>query len=94
MKLTPFDMQGEFWKSWRKRFNPGFAPQHLLTLLPCILDKTRIFLEHMDKFAMSGEQFRMEYYATGLTFDIIGTYCLLTQFSKASQTRLTDPPQY
>ena len=43
-----------------------------MTLLPCILDKTSIFLDHLDRFSESGEEFQMDYYVTGLTFDIIG----------------------
>jgi len=62
----------ESWKSWRKIFNPSFAPQHLLTLLPCILDKTRIFLDRLDILARNGDEFVMSHYTTSLTFDIIG----------------------
>jgi cytochrome P450 len=40
--------EGEAWKSLRKRFNPGFAPQHLLSLLPVVVDKTSIFMEKLD----------------------------------------------
>lgn len=65
-------IDGEHWKSLRKRFNPCFAPHHLMTLLPLILDKTRIFINQMDKFAISGEQFELGDYCTRLTFDIIG----------------------
>ncbi|RHZ43332.1 cytochrome P450 [Aspergillus thermomutatus] len=64
--------EGEEWKSLRKRFNPGFAPQHLLTLLPCILDKTGPFFEALDRYAQSGEEFSLAEICTNLTFDIIG----------------------
>ncbi|KAK3374831.1 cytochrome P450 [Podospora didyma] len=30
---------GEEWKALRKRFNPGFAPQYLIKLLPSVIDK-------------------------------------------------------
>ncbi|KAF3759926.1 cytochrome P450 [Cryphonectria parasitica EP155] len=62
----------EEWKALRKRFNPGFAPQHLLTLLPTILDKSFRFLENLDQYARSGEIVRMDKLTTALTFDIIG----------------------
>ncbi|RLL95949.1 hypothetical protein CFD26_105886 [Aspergillus turcosus] len=65
--------EGEEWKSLRKRFNPGFAPQHLLTLLPRILDKTVPFFETLDRYAQSGEEFSLAETCTNLTFDIIGT---------------------
>ncbi|GIC86206.1 cytochrome P450 [Aspergillus udagawae] len=64
--------EGEEWKSLRKRFNPGFAPQHLLTLLPCILEKTVPFFETLDRYAQSGEEFSLAGTCTNLTFDIIG----------------------
>ena len=60
------------WKSLRKRFNPGFAPQHLMTLLPSILDKTQLFINNMDHLATVGQDFQMDSYCTALTFDIIG----------------------
>ncbi len=43
-----------------------------MTLLPCILDKTRYFFDHLDKYVKSGEEFELDYYTTSLTFDIIG----------------------
>ncbi|KAL3412833.1 hypothetical protein V6000_004615 [Aspergillus fumigatus] len=64
--------EGEEWKSLRKRFNPGFAPQHILTLLPRILDKTVPFFETLDRYAESGEEFSLAETCTNLTFDIIG----------------------
>ncbi|KAF7596387.1 hypothetical protein BBP40_002131 [Aspergillus hancockii] len=64
--------EGEEWKSLRKRFNPGFAPQHLLKLLPCILDKAWYFVEHLEKYAQSGEVFSLADLCINLTFDIIG----------------------
>lgn len=36
------------------------------------MDKTKFFLDHLDRFAQSGEEFSLEQYATNLTFDIIG----------------------
>lgn len=65
--------QGDYWKSLRKRYNAGFAPSHLMTLLPRILDKTSIFLDNLDALARSGEEFKLEPLCTSLTFDIIGT---------------------
>lgn len=64
--------QGEEWKGLRRRFNPGFAPQHLLTLLPCILDRSWHFFEILDSYAASGEVFSLDELCINLTFDIIG----------------------
>ncbi|KAK3328644.1 cytochrome P450 [Cercophora scortea] len=72
--------EGEDWKQLRKRFNPGFAPQHLMTLLPCILDKTWLFLEHIDSYARTGDEFLLDALTTNLTFDIIGAVVMDTDF--------------
>ncbi|KAF9894706.1 hypothetical protein FE257_006596 [Aspergillus nanangensis] len=64
--------EGERWKALRKRFNPGFAPQHLMSLLPCVLGKAWPFLRNLDHFASSGEEFRLDEVCINLTFDIIG----------------------
>lgn len=60
------------WKTLRKRFNSGFAPQHLLKLLPNIIEKVPPFLDHLDRFAETGETALLSDYTTNLTFDIIG----------------------
>lgn len=60
------------WKALRKRYSPAFAPKHLMTHLPCILEKTLIFVKHLDALAQTGEEFSFATLATNLTFDIIG----------------------
>ncbi|KAF2683403.1 cytochrome P450 [Lentithecium fluviatile CBS 122367] len=64
--------EGESWKALRKRFNLGFAPQHLITLLPAILAKSTTFMSKLDSLAELGEDFDMDPLCTSLTFDIIG----------------------
>lgn len=63
---------GESWKALRKQFNAGFAPQHLVTLLPVIVDKTNIFIEKMDAVAKSGAVTELDGLCVNCTFDIIG----------------------
>ncbi|KAJ4339409.1 hypothetical protein N0V95_007787 [Ascochyta clinopodiicola] len=63
---------GDEWKALRKRILPGFAPQHLLSLVDVILDKTSTFIELMEEKAVTGETFRLDSYTTNLVFDIIG----------------------
>ncbi|KAH6611701.1 cytochrome P450 [Chaetomium sp. MPI-SDFR-AT-0129] len=72
--------QGEDWKQVRKRFNPGFAPQHLMSLLPCILDKTEIFVDHLNRYADSNEEFPLLEFTINLTFDIIGAITMGVDF--------------
>jgi hypothetical protein len=63
--------EGEDWKTHRKRFNSGFAPQHVLSLLPVILDKTYTFMKKLDALAASGVATPLEPYLTNVTFDIV-----------------------
>lgn len=72
--------EGDDWKQQRRRLNPGFAPQHLLTTLPVILDKARFFLGHLDRYAETGEEFSLNDLLTNLTFDIIGAVTMGIDF--------------
>ncbi|OCL10401.1 cytochrome P450 [Glonium stellatum] len=65
--------EGEAWKQLRKKYNAGFAPQHLITLISSMLDKTAAFLNHLDTYAKSGAEFELDTLCTNLAFDIIGT---------------------
>ena len=64
--------EGQTWKTLRKQFNAGFAPQHLLTMIPVLVDKTNIFIEKMDAVARSGAVTELDELCVNLTFDIIG----------------------
>ncbi|KAI1455996.1 cytochrome P450 [Annulohypoxylon moriforme] len=64
--------QNEKWKEVRRRFNPGFAPQHLMTLLPVIIEKATPYMQILDKLAHDGATFQFDQLTTNLTFDIIG----------------------
>ncbi|OIW22527.1 cytochrome P450 [Coniochaeta ligniaria NRRL 30616] len=72
--------EGEDWKALRKRFSLGFAHQHLMTLLPLIMDKTWQFMKHLDSYARTGEDFPLGVLLTNLTFDIIGVVSLDVDF--------------
>lgn len=71
-KYSLLSENNEPWKAFRKRFNPGFAPQHLLSLLPVIVQKTDVFIEKLDALAKSEVATEMEPLCTNVTFDIIG----------------------
>ncbi|KAK2601828.1 hypothetical protein QQS21_004611 [Conoideocrella luteorostrata] len=48
---------GEEWKRLHNRFNPEFAPQHLVTFVPHILDNGPIFLARLDSLCGSRAPF-------------------------------------
>ncbi|KAF2624310.1 cytochrome P450 52A12 [Macroventuria anomochaeta] len=63
---------GESWKALRKQFNPGFAPKHIVTTLPVMTEKTRVFMEKLDAVAKSSVVTELDGLCVNLTFDIIG----------------------
>ncbi|WQF86017.1 Putative cytochrome P450 [Colletotrichum destructivum] len=63
---------GDEWKGLRKRILPGFQPQHLLSLVKVIVEKSQTFIELMEQKAATGEEFCLEGYTTNLAFDVIG----------------------
>lgn len=83
--------QDEEWKTLRKRFNAGFAPSHLMTLLPQILEKTEIFLRRLDAYAQSREVFSLHEVCVDLTFDIIGAVVMDMDFN-AQDSRVVVHP--
>jgi cytochrome P450 len=50
---------GEHWKRLRKMFNPAFAPSHLETMVPAILEESEIFIEKLNEVADTGKVVRM-----------------------------------
>ncbi|KAI1204237.1 cytochrome P450 [Annulohypoxylon truncatum] len=69
---------GEEWRRLRKKFNPGFAPQYLVTFVPDIVEKGMIFLERLDAFCKTGDAFPLMALTTRLTFDVIGKVVMET----------------
>lgn len=77
----------------RKHFNPGFAPQHLMSLMPVILEKTQTFLAKLDELVGTGEEFELEPLCTNLTFDIIGKCHQVSVFPNYSNSSLKTDKQ-
>lgn len=79
--------EGENWKALRRRYNPGFSPQHLMTLLPQIIDKTSIFCDRLEKAAAEKKLLSLDTFLTNLTVDIIGAVTMATDFDAQSEDR-------
>lgn len=71
---------GEEWRSLRRRFNKGFAPSHLHSLAPLILDRTQIFIARLKGLAQTGEDFLLSNLSMDLTTDIITVVALDRDF--------------
>ncbi|KAJ2900160.1 hypothetical protein MKZ38_002574 [Zalerion maritima] len=71
--------EGQLWKTWRARLNPGFSARNLLGLLPEILEEVDTFVEilrsktgNQNEGEGWGDLFEMEGCTTNMTFDVIG----------------------
>lgn len=64
-------LEGDEWRTQRRRFNKGFAPAHLNTLVPFVVNKTRIFLDRLKAYAKDGNDFVLKDTTTDLTMDVI-----------------------
>lgn len=64
-------LEGEEWRTLRRRFNKGFAPAHLNTLIPLIVSKTRIFVDKLKNLAEDHSAFELAGLAADLTLDVI-----------------------
>lgn len=85
--LTPLDAnkslistEGDMWRTWRTRFNPGFSLKNVVTMVPFILEESLIFVDGLRSMAGQdgawGPVFPLEERTTNLTFDIIGRVVL------------------
>jgi cytochrome P450 len=79
-KTSLVSIGGEHWKKLRKMFNPAFAPSHLETMIPAIVQESEVFCEKLNEVAESGKVVRM---------NELTTVCLLDIFSDDSIWRLT-----
>jgi len=69
-------LNGDDWKFWRTKFNPGFSTRNMLALLPDILEEVAVFGQTLSKQAAGdnawGPVFQLEEHTTNLTLDVIG----------------------
>lgn len=77
--------QGEHWKQLRKRFNPGFAPQYLITMLPAILEKSSTFVDRLQDLTPSNQTYSLTHLAGNLKFDIISSVVMDGDFGAQKQ---------
>ena len=65
-------LEGTTWKRWRTIFNPGFSANHILRLVPGMVEEVEVFRGVLDKKAKKGDLFFLEEASLSLTIDIIG----------------------
>lgn len=67
--------EGQNWKTWRSRFNPGFSQRNLNALLPEILEEVNVFVSGLKDMTGTdgkwGPVFQLHKKTINLTFDVI-----------------------
>lgn len=90
-KTSMIFSEGELWKQSRSLFNPGFSASHLMTLVPTIVDDTKIFSKRLSRVAETKEVVQLEHMTGHLTIDIMGHVILDHDLnSQTGQNRLVD----
>ncbi|KAI2466197.1 cytochrome P450 [Annulohypoxylon bovei var. microspora] len=74
--------------SWSYR-RPN-AHQHLITFLPCIIEKSFTFLENLDRFSQTGGAFSLIQLTGNLTFDIICSVVMDVDFGSQNMDKQSD----
>jgi cytochrome P450 len=58
-KTSLVSIGGDNWKKLRKMFNPAFAPSHIETFIPVIVEESLIFIEKLNRVADTGQVVKM-----------------------------------
>lgn len=69
-------MEGQMWKTWRSIFNPGFSSQHLMTLVPEMIEDVMMFRDILREHVAEADMFALEDAALNVTMDVIGRVAL------------------
>ncbi|KAI1849373.1 hypothetical protein JX266_004868 [Neoarthrinium moseri] len=86
--------EGDEWKTWRTRLNPGFSSRNVAALLPELVEEVLVFVDELRKLSGNngawGPVFQLEEKTTNLTFDVIARATIDTRLHE--QTRKTGSP--
>ena len=67
-----FDLVEAEWRPWRAVFNKGFSTEHVYSLVPGMINTTRIYCNSLRDFAHSGDMFFLDPTTLRYTMDLIG----------------------
>ena len=67
-----FDMREHDWKPWRAVFSRAFSTEHVLSLVPDMVEETRVYCETLRELAEQKEMFQLDLVTLRFTIDVIG----------------------
>ncbi|KAM3540106.1 hypothetical protein ARSEF1564_006980 [Beauveria bassiana] len=74
------NLQGQEWKRLRKTYSLAFAPAHLMSLLPCMVEKLTPTVARLTAFSQTQQSFSLFNVAASLTIDVIGAVVMDEEF--------------
>ncbi|KAI9885080.1 MAG: Nucleolar protein 58 [Watsoniomyces obsoletus] len=74
-----FDLPGKDWRPWRAVFNKGFSAEHLLSLVPNMVQETLVYRETLRRHARERNLFHLDPTTLRYTMDLIGRTVLNTR---------------
>ena len=67
-----FDMREYEWRPWRGTFNKAFSAEHVLSLVPDMIDETLVYSETLQKHSKEEKMFYLDLTTLRFTIDVIG----------------------
>ncbi|KAL8913216.1 MAG: hypothetical protein Q9171_001930 [Xanthocarpia ochracea] len=67
-----FDMREHEWKPWRAVFSKAFSAEHILSLVPDMVDETMTYCETLESLAGQRKMFQLDLITLRFTIDVIG----------------------
>lgn len=74
--LDLVSMEDQTWRTWRRIFNPGFSAQHMVTLIPSMIEELSIFKNVLRDHSDKRDVFSLDEAAINATIDVIGKVAL------------------
>lgn len=71
-----FDLPEKKWKPWRTIFSKGFSADHVLSLVPGMVDEITVYCDTLRTLALKKTMFYLDTTTLRFTIDAIGTTVL------------------
>ena len=71
-----FDLPEKKWKPWRAIFSKTFSADHVLSLVPGMVDETIVYCDTLEALALNKAMFYLDPITLRFTIDAIGTTIL------------------
>lgn len=87
-----FDLPEKKWRPWRAVFSKGFSADHILSLVPSMVDETAVYCETLQSLALDRSMFYLDPTTLRFTIDVIGKaiLCVVDLLSLVGEVLLSN----